>query len=77
MRGDGLLTELNGHVVSGRAREHSKRSVVRIVQLRDSDWVDGDDDSGNGDGGGDEEVVDEDDDVDVDTERTTAARTTR
>lgn len=58
---DGLLTALNGHVVSGR--EHSKRSVVRIVQLRDSD----DDDSGNGgDDGGEEVEGDDDDDVDVD-----------
>lgn len=67
MRGS-LLTGLNGHVVSGRAREHSKKSVVRIGQLRDSDV---DDDSGDGgddgDGGGEEEVEDdeEDDDVDV------------
>lgn len=43
-----LLTGLNGHVVSGRARKHSKRSgVARIAaRLRDSDS------SGSGGGGG-------------------------
>jgi len=66
-----LLTELNGHVASGRAREHSKRSVPRIAcsALRDS--------SGSGCDGGDGGAEDNDDDVDVGLSTKSRARTTR
>lgn len=56
-----LLTRLNGYVVSGRAREHSKRSVARIT--RSAPRQQRQRCSG---GGGDGVDEDNDDDVDVD-----------